>query len=173
MSLRAYGACVDVEAVELVVRTGADRERLGLQHGLILTEHAGHALTQGVGARLAVEVVVAREGPEVETGFLCRRRNRVEDITVDTLGAVSAFRTCAGGRHADINRDRARRFEVDDLPTVDLARLSVLCPPERAGDRCFPSNARYRQSGLNGLLRTVPRQPHDCRWRIHARRFRA
>ena len=66
-----HAAGVDIQAVELVVRVGVDGLLLGLQHCFILTEHAMDAVAKLRGDELAVQPIVAHEGPEVMAGF-CR-----------------------------------------------------------------------------------------------------
>ena len=164
-----HAAGVDVQAVELVVRVGVDGPLLGDQHLLVLAEDAVHAVAQLGGDGLAVEAVVAHEGPEVVAGPVGLGRDRVHHVAVDALAAVALGGAGAGLGDADVDADRRGCLEVDDLPAVD-APLEVgelvahVLQPERRRPRCRASSDSRSRAGRRGSPRTrTPRaRPARC-----------
>src|SRR6185437_16002299 len=107
-----------------------DRPLLGLDDDLVLTEHMGDPFPDLGRDALFVDAIIPHVGPEIVAGLVRLGRDRVDDPHADALAAIPVRCASPGRSHADIDRDRTGRLEVNDLPAIDIAGLAELRPPE-------------------------------------------
>src|ERR1019366_6728678 len=158
---RPHSAAVYVQVVELLVGVRVDTALLGREHVLVLGEDARDSLAEQRRDPLIAEAVVTREGPEVVTRLLGLGRHCVQHEARDALGPVALGSARAGRRDTHVDRDRARRLEVNDLPAVDLTRrlaappLELHLPERRGGDGWQPAGHGRRARAVRHLERNL------------------
>src|SRR6218665_2187736 len=123
-------ACVDVHVVEVAIRGLVDRALLCLDDDLVFQKNPPSSLKNFARHALFVHTIVSKVAPEV-VARLCRGRGRNVDHPHPDASLAMAFRcTASCGGHSDVENDRGRRLEMNNLPAVHGAGLAELRAPE-------------------------------------------
>src|SRR3954462_11349396 len=154
------GAGIDIQVIEGLPRVLVDGGLLRFQHGVVLVVDALALIDMGqvqlLGQALVVGAEAADEVPEVMAARFRLRRERRQEEAVDALAAVAIARPGPRERHADITRHHASRFEMDDLPAVDMTGLAKLTRPEwRRLDIFHPARHRYLAVAVSDFERVA------------------
>src|ERR1700722_20205309 len=118
---RRDGAGVGVDVDLRRVRDDVQVALLRREYADVFQERGLDLLEDFLGGFGILDVEIVSLAQEIMRGVLVLRRNGVEIAHADAADPLAFRRAGAGGRGADVEPQERRRYEVDDLPAVDMA----------------------------------------------------